>query len=254
MFIYYQIKAVFVSLFLLIFVLLPTVLLAIPFPLKRRLKIICPVWQFCSHMLLRFGLTARLSVEEDHRSPEFRTIPGYGLYICNHQSFVDIPLCFTIFQIPPIMKKEILYIPIFGWLAWFSGAMPVSRSSNSSRKKVFFQARRRFKEMKLGVQLYPEGTRSRDGHLKGYSEIKKSLLVFAFNEKIPVIPASLYGTREVLYPFGLLRAHRHIGIIVHKEIDPENFEDGEEFARACWAKVHEGHVELKRRLVPLDGN
>lgn len=254
MLIFHQIKGIFVSLILLVFVLLPTVIVATPFPLKRRLKIICPVWQFCSHMMLRYALMVHIDVEEDHRSPELKPIPGHGLYISNHQSIVDIPLCFTIFQIPPIMKKEILYIPIFGWLAWCSGALPVSRSSNQSRRKVFHQARKRFKQMKLGIQLYPEGTRSKDGQLKDYSEIKRTLLIFAFNEKIPVIPASLFGTRGVLNNFGLLRPHCHAGIIVHKEIRPENFQNADEFARACWDKVKEGHARLKEQLVPLNGN
>lgn len=254
MFLLHQIKAVFVSVILLVFILLPAIIISIPFPLGRRLKIITPVWQFCSRLLLRYGCSIYLDVEEDERSPEFRTVPNYGLYICNHQSYLDIPTLFTRYQVPPIMKKEVLYIPIFGWLAWLSGAMPVSRSSNDSRKRVFSEARKRFKEKRIGVQVYPEGTRSKTSDPKSFEEIKRTLLVFAYNEKIPVIPTSIYGTRGVLTKHGFVRPKRHIGIIVHKEIYPENFADADAFARACWGKVIEGHSQMKARLAPLNEN
>ncbi len=183
-----------------------------------------------------------------------RGIPAQGLYVANHQSYIDIPLMVTMFQVPPIMKKELLYIPIFGWIAWLSGAMPVSRSSNQSRRKVFNQTKRRILHEKIGIQVYPEGTRSKTGLPKSYSEIKRTLLVFAFNEKIPVVPTSLYGTRGVLSPKGMIQSGRHIGITVHKEILPENFATADEFAEACWSKVIEGHDQMKAELAPLNKN
>lgn len=249
-----QIKAIFVALGLLFFVLLPACLIAIPFPLERRLKIVCPIWAFCSEMLLRHACAAKVDIQEDYRSESFRGIPPYGLYVANHQSYIDIPTIITMFQAPPIMKKEVLYIPIFGWLGWVSGAMPVSRSKVDSRKKVFDQAKNRILNEKIGIQVYPEGTRSRDALPKPYDAIKRTLLVFAFNEGIPVIPTSIYGTRGVLNPLGIIQAGRHVGIIVHKELLPKDFKNSDEFCRAVWGKVVAGHDELKSRLGPLNEN
>jgi len=158
------------------------------------------------------------------------------------------------YQAPPIMKKEVLYIPIFGWLGWVSGAMPVSRSKVDSRKKVFDQAKKRILVEKIGLQVYPEGTRSKDAVPKHYDQIKRTLLVFAFNEKIPVIPTSIYGTRGVLSKKGFIQKGRHLGIIVHKEIVPQNYKNSDEFCRAIWGKVVEGHDEIKSRLGPLNEN
>lgn len=247
-----QIKAIFLAVLLLVFVLMPACLIALPFGLKRRLKIVCPVWDYCCRMLLRYACHAHLHIQEDLRSEPFRGVPPYGLYVCNHQSYVDIPFMFTMYQAPPIMKKEVLYIPIVGWLAWISGGMPVSRSKVSSRKKVFDQAKDRILNQKIGLQVYPEGTRSKDALPKHYDSLKRTLLVFAFNEKIPVIPTSIYGTRGVLSPKGLIQPGRHLGIIVHKEIIPQNFKNSDEFCRAIWGKVIEGHDELKSRLAPLN--
>lgn len=248
-----QIKAIVLAVLLLIFILIPACLVAMPFGLERRLKIVCPVWSWCSQIMLRYGCHAKLDIQEDYRSETFRGVPPYGLYVCNHQSYVDIPFLMTMYQAPPIMKKEVLYIPFVGLLAWISGGMPVSRSKVSSRKQVFEQAKNRIMHLKIGLQVYPEGTRSKDALPKNYDSIKRTLLVFAYNEKIPVIPTSIYGTRGVLNKQGIIQPGRHLGVIVHQEIAPQNYKNSDEFCRAIWGKVISGHDDLKARLGPLNG-
>lgn len=252
--IFYQIKGIVLGLFLLVFLLFPVALITVPFALDRRLKIICPAWQLFARGLLRFVTMSPVDIRKDFRSEELKTTPAYGLFIANHQSYIDIPLILSTFQVPPIMKKQVLYIPIFGWIGWVSGAMAVSRSSVHSRKKVFEQTKKRILEDRIGIQVYPEGTRSKNAEPKPVNEIKKPLLAFAFNENIPVIPVSLYGTRGVLNKFGFLNPHRHLGIIVHKEIYPKEFKNEDEFINYCWGKVISGHSELKTQLAPLNKN
>lgn len=152
------------------------------------------------------------------------------------------------------MKKEVLYIPFFGWMAWISGAMPVSRSSISSRRKVFEKAKKRILKDRIGLGVYPEGTRSKDALPKAFKDIKRTLLVFAYNEKIPVVPSSIYGTRGVINSKGMIVPGRSLGVIVHKEINPAEFTSSEEFAEACWTKVIQGHDEMKEKLGPLNEN
>lgn len=254
MFLLIHLKAVFIALFLLVFVLLPACLLAIFLPLKWRLKIVAPAWRLFGNGIMRGACEAHLDIQEDHRSLEFKRIPPPGLYVANHQSAMDIPLMATIHQVPPIMKQEVLYIPLLGLFAWASGAMPVSRNKNNSRKKVFSEARKRLVRQNIGVQVYPEGTRSRDGRPKSYPEIRKTLLLFAYNEKVPVIPTSLYGTRGILGPKGTILPGRHVGIIVHQEIDPKSYNNAEEFCQACWNKVIQGHDQMKAQLDQLNQN
>lgn len=250
-FLFTQIKA-----FLVAVVVFPAVcfvaMLYIPLRLQERIKRTSYLWKWISDVLLRHACDVHIDVAEDHRSPEFRTKPPYGLYVANHQSYVDIPLIFTMYQVPPIMKKEVLYIPLVGLMGIAAGAMPVSRSSQGSRKRVFIQTKERILEDRIGVQVYPEGTRSKVARPKSFEEVKKTLLIFAWNEKIPVIPNSIYGTRGVLTDKGLVRPGRHVGIIVHKEILPENYATAEEFAFACWSKVLEGYDQMEAKLRPLN--
>lgn len=150
------------------------------------------------------------------------------------------------------MKKEVLYLPLFGWMAWISGALPVSRANAGSRRKVFEKAKKRILKDRVGLGVYPEGTRSKDALPKSFEDIKKTLLIFAYNEKIPVIPTSVYGTRGVLTPQGFINPGRSLGIIVQKEINPAEFSSAEEFAKTCWTTVIEGHDKMKAKLAPLN--
>ncbi len=248
-----QIKGL-IALLVLLIVAIPTCLLVIPFPMKTRMKVTYPMWGFMFRVIMKYGLSARITTAEDQRSEELKTTPPYGLYIVNHQSYMDIPLLATMYQAPPIMKKEVLYIPFIGLLGWISGALPVSRSSADSRKKVFSLVRRRLKTEKCGIQVYPEGTRSKDSAPKEFSLIKKTLIVFAYNENIPVIPTSIYGTRGIIGKNKLIKPGQHVGIIVHKEIEPKDFASADEFAKACWEKVREGYDEMRKTIGPKNGN
>jgi 1-acyl-sn-glycerol-3-phosphate acyltransferase len=224
----------------------------IPFGLQERIKRTAYLWKWISDQIMNHICDAKIDIAEDYRSPEFRTKPPFGLYVANHQSYIDIPLIFTMYQVPPIMKKEVLYLPIVGLMGWIAGAMPVSRSSHGSRKRVFIQTKDRILNDRIGVQVYPEGTRSKVTHPKSFEELKKTLLIFAWNEKIPVIPNSIYGTRGVLSSKGIVSPGRHVGIIIHKEILPENYANSEDFARACWEKVLEGYYQMEAKLKPLN--
>lgn len=249
-----QIKAIFISILLVIFLLVPACIVAIPFKLERRLKIVSPIWSFFGRFLLTFACHARLAICQDYRSSEFKKTPPQGLFIANHQSYIDIPLMLTQFQVPPIMKKEVLYIPIFGQMGWLSGALPVARGSATSRRKVFDQAKKRMIKEKIGLQVYPEGTRSKTGQPKPYSEIKKTLLIFAYNENIPVIPVSLYGTKNVLSSWGIIKPGKNVGILIHQELYPRTFSSPEEFAQVCWSTVERGFYELKNQIDSLNEN
>lgn len=249
-----QIKAILISLFLLFFVLVPLCIFTGPLKIRRKLKIITPVWALLSRILLRYACHSKITICKDDRSAAFKEVPCYGLYIANHQSFLDIPLILSVYQAPPIMKKEVLHIPLFGWMAWISGAIPVSRQNSRSRKIVFEKAKKRILKDRVGIQVYPEGTRSKDALPLPYEKIKKTLLYFAYNEKIPVIPTSIYGTSRILTSSGSINPGCQIGIIVHKEIDPNTFNSAEDFARECWNKVIEGHRQMNLEIESLMKN
>jgi 1-acyl-sn-glycerol-3-phosphate acyltransferase len=225
----------------------PITLLCAPLTLKWRLRIIGPFWRAFAWTVLHLSCWSRVHAE-DHRQTELRVTPPRGLYISNHQSYLDIPLMLSQYQVLPIMKKEVLYIPIFGVLGWLAGALVVSRGSRGSRKRVFIQARKRLVEDQFSLQYYPEGTRSKSGQPKSLQEIKANLIEVAYDSGVPVIPISMWGTHKVISPQGLLFFGQPLGIITHKARIPSDYSDVDSFIKDCWDDVVKGHAELQAKL------
>lgn len=249
MFILIQIKASIVAFFLGFYLLL-ICLVAIPFRLKKRLALVAPHWQFAAKFAIRHAAHAVIDVAEDRRTVESKSQSERGLFIANHQSFFDIPMIVTMIQVPPIMKKEVLYVPFVGLLGWICGAVPFSRSNMASKRKVLDLVKKRILTQKMSVQVYPEGTRSKTGIPAPYEKTARALIILAYKEKIPVTPVSMYGTRGIFNSIGLVNAGKHLGIIIHSEQHPEKFESADLFAKACWDLVVRGHEELTERIAP----
>ncbi|MCO4754029.1 MAG: 1-acyl-sn-glycerol-3-phosphate acyltransferase [Bacteriovoracaceae bacterium] len=227
----------------------PSALIALPFNEQTRLQISAPFWKIFANIILRVSTFSQIYVQ-DQRAQALKSAPPKGLYIANHQSFVDIPLIISCFQIPPIMKKEILYIPILGLCAYAAGAMVVDRKNAGSRRKALVKAQTRLIQGIQALQVYPEGTRQKNGERpKDYNFIKKALLKFAYEKNIPVHPVSLHGTKRVINSkTGFINHGQKIGIFIKGPVNPSDFNDVEDFMSFCWNEVIEGHQRLQEKL------
>ena len=243
----FQIWVIFVS-FVAFFGLLffPALVLSI-LPFRLRLRCVQPLWSWFSLIILKVGCFSRLTLI-DRRAPQDKEYPAQGVYISNHQGLLDIPLLITQFQIPPIMIKEVLYIPFFGFLGWACGALIVSRGKRNSRKKVFEQTRNRLLKDKMAVQYYPEGTRSKDHQVKPYKEIKITLLQLAYQENLPVVACSIWGTRSAFENQNLIKPFQKMAVIIHPRIEKKEGETIGEFCERCWKQVELGHSELESMM------
>lgn len=125
----------------------------------------------------------------------FRPGENY-VVICNHNSFMDVPL--TSPGIPgankTIAKVEMARIPLFG-IIYKRGSVLVDRKSEESRRNSFLRMKAVL-DMGLHMCIYPEGTRNKteeplqrfhDGAFRLAAETGKN-----------IIPAVILHTREVL--------------------------------------------------------
>ena len=56
--------------------------------------------------------------------------------VTNHQSMLDIPLMYVLpLNFKWVSKKEVQKMPIFGWVLWMHGDIPVERGSRRSAKR-----------------------------------------------------------------------------------------------------------------------
>jgi 1-acyl-sn-glycerol-3-phosphate acyltransferase len=133
--------------------------------------------------------------------------PGFSasqpcVYVANHQSQFDVPA--LVVSMPAdfrvVTKRELLYIPIFGWALWLAGFIFIDRAD---RESAIRRLERTVRTLRRGISVvvFAEGTRSPDGNLLPF---KKGGFVLALQAGVPIVPVSIRGGREVL-PKGSLR-------------------------------------------------
>jgi len=147
--------------------------------------------------------------------------PGPYVFLSNHQSQFDIlaavraiPLQFRV-----VAKRELLYIPVFGWVLHLSGFVGIDRRDREWAIRSLEKAAGRIHRGR-SLLIYAEGTRSRDGQLLPF---KKGGFILAIQAGVPVIPLTILGSREVL-PKGSFKIRPGtITVKVGDPIDPRSY-------------------------------
>ncbi|MGH7887660.1 MAG: lysophospholipid acyltransferase family protein [Candidatus Binatia bacterium] len=125
------------------------------------------------------------------------------IFMVNHQSNVDIPILLQSlprFQLRWIAKKELVWVPFFGWAMWATKHITVDRTNPLSAVKSLRRAKERI-AAGISVVVFPEGTRSRDGHLQRF---KKGGFLLAVQTHTEIVPITIKGSRDLL-PSGAWR-------------------------------------------------
>lgn len=114
--------------------------------------------------------------------------PGY-IFASKHESALETYAYTAI--IPNsvfVLKKELTYVPLFGWGQAVYGMIPVDRGAGGSAMRgMLKRAKIRIDEGRKLI-IFPEGTRCKHRQVKGY----KSGIVFLAHElDMPVVPVAL---------------------------------------------------------------
>jgi 1-acyl-sn-glycerol-3-phosphate acyltransferase len=120
---------------------------------------------------------------------------GNYVVVCNHNSFMDVPLSVT--AVPPnktIAKAEMAKIPVFGMI-YKRGSVLVDRKSEESRRKSFLKMKTVL-EMGLHMCIYPEGTRNKTS--EPLQRFHDGAFKLAVETKKEIIPALIFYTSKVL--------------------------------------------------------
>ncbi|MGB9613522.1 MAG: lysophospholipid acyltransferase family protein [Candidatus Margulisiibacteriota bacterium] len=118
------------------------------------------------------------------------------IFAANHQSAADIPILLAYLPVNFrfAIKKELFYIPIFGWYLRKAGYFSIDREAILSAYKTLTDI---IEIIKLGgsVLIFPEGTRSYDGNL---GKFKKGSLMAALKAQAPLIPIAISGSYHIM--------------------------------------------------------
>lgn len=141
------------------------------------------------------------------------------IYISNHTSYLDIPgLCLTIpGEFRPLAKKELLKIPVFGWIAQ-AAAVIVDRSSGASRKKSMDKLRSNLGDG-ISILIFAEGTQNRSNEV--LQPFHDGAFRIAVDTQQPILPIVIIGAGKLMPPGKAYIEHGKVKIVVGKEIETQ---------------------------------
>ncbi|HEY6332837.1 MAG TPA: lysophospholipid acyltransferase family protein [Blastocatellia bacterium] len=185
-----------------------------PFDRTGAMQHWCARW-WCR--LIAWTIGARISVSgKGNLDPRQNYV-----YMANHSSLIDIPAMFAYlpYQFRIMAKRELFFVPFMGWHLWTAGNFPVDRSDP---RKTAGSLHRIIEGVQGGKSLvvFPEGTRSVDGHLQ---EFKPGAFKIAMRAGVPIVPVSIRGTHALLPKHSLVPRPGRVQVIIGRPIETSSF-------------------------------
>jgi 1-acyl-sn-glycerol-3-phosphate acyltransferase len=126
--------------------------------------------------------------------------------VANHQSLLDILVLFRLFRhFKWVSKIENFRIPCIGWNMRLNDYIQLKRGDRSS-VAVMLRTCRENLAAENSIMMFPEGTRSPTGKLRGF---KPGAFDLAKDAKRPLLPIVVHGTASALPKRGVILRGRH---------------------------------------------
>jgi len=194
-------------------VLLPGIL--IPFLLGRKFSWIgyffLWLWSWIFSMLtfIRYDLKGREKIE---RKTSY-------IYVSNHTSFLDIPGIRLLIpgEFRPIAKKELLKIPVFGFIV--KAATVVVDRSNAQSRKQSMEELREILQGGISILVFAEGTQNRTKEI--LQPFKDGAFRIAVDSQLPIVPIVVVGAGPLMPPGTLTIKPGKIKVIAGEPISVE---------------------------------
>ena len=140
--------------------------------------------------------------------------PGPCLVACKHQSFWETFALFAILDDPTfVLKRELMWIPLFGWLAHKAGMIPIDRGARATALARMTARAREELARSRQIVIFPEGTRRPPGAKPRYLPG----VAYLYGETaVPCVPVALNS--GLFWPRRSLR--RFPGTVLVEVLDP----------------------------------
>jgi 1-acyl-sn-glycerol-3-phosphate acyltransferase len=140
---------------------------------------------------------------------------GACIVACKHQSLWETFSLYAVLHDPVyVLKRELMWIPLFGWYMWKAGQIPIDRTAGiGALARMTGRARKALAAGDRQIVVFPEGTRRSPGASPDY----KPGIVYLYGKAgVPCVPMALNS--GVYWPRrSLLRLP---GIIIAEILDP----------------------------------
>jgi len=147
------------------------------------------------------------------------------IIVSNHVSHLDAPAIFLMsgVDLHALAKKEVLAIPFFGAVLRRAGTIGIDRSNKQ-------QALRAIADMAASLRaggcyiVFAEGTRSLTGELGPF---KKGGFVAALEARSRIVPAAIFGTRELMPRKGITVRKGRVVVAMLDPVDAGGYSNGD---------------------------
>ncbi len=141
--------------------------------------------------------------------------------VANHQSLLDILVLFRLFKhFKWVSKIENFRVPAVGWNMSLNRYIKLRRGHRKSIERMMHACQEAI-EQGSSIMMFPEGTRSPDGHMRAF---KPGAFELALRTAAPILPIVVWGTSRALPKRGFVLQGRHaIRIRVLPEIPAASF-------------------------------
>ena len=176
---------------------------------RRAFMAMARSWGYTSGWLLRVVAGTKAELRGLEKIP-----PGALLVAAKHQSVWETFMLLTLFDDPAyVFKRELQWIPVFGWYAWKSRMIPVDRGARGGAMAgMIARAREEFARGRQ-IIIFPEGTRTAPGAPPAYKSGVAQLYAACGVPCLPVaLNSGLYWPRRKFL--------RYPGTIVLEVLDP----------------------------------
>jgi 1-acyl-sn-glycerol-3-phosphate acyltransferase len=151
---------------------------------QKVIALVGYIWGKGVTLYLRYIHGVRVQIEGEENLPKKPFIIA-----CKHQSAWDTLFFLHYFFNPAyVLKKELTYIPVYGWYLPLLGMIAIERGKASALKKVTTRVREVIAQNRV-VVIFPEGTRVLPGESIAYKS--GIYMIHKASPNTPIVPTAL---------------------------------------------------------------
>lgn len=157
------------------------IVIGIFLPIKSRFRYFV-IWNHFALWWLKICCGVKYTVVGIENMPS-----GSFVLMSNHQSPWET--IFTYFFFKPItatLKKQLLYLPFFGWALAMLAPIAIDRNKKFSARNTLLSEGQKRLQMGIRVLIFPEGTRVNPGAEKAWSTGAAALAIEAKSTVLPL--------------------------------------------------------------------
>jgi 1-acyl-sn-glycerol-3-phosphate acyltransferase len=150
-------------------------------------KAMITLWDKYLHPVIWGGMLKLCGIEIEVRGKQYIK-KGY-IFASKHESALETYAYTGIIDNSVfVLKKELTYIPLFGWGQALYGMIPVDRGAGAKAMKGMLQEAKKRVHDGRSIIIFPEGTRCKHRQVKGY---KSGIVFLAEGLDMPIVPVAL---------------------------------------------------------------